>query len=292
MADSSFTTGSHGYLLHREARERVPGPPRVTAISESRDPAATDTFRNVRLCMKIGDRLNRWDVWRRNAGAACALAALLGASVRADTKPASVMDRMNLAAQLVQKGRVSEALEQQINPAIAEFEKEYGGSKRRVNSASGPVETLMYLTKAAEENQDAIAVDGGYAYAYFLKGYILVEQDDAPHAIENLAKALELSPNNPRFLCELGNIYQNRRDWAKAMELYERAADHAAVFDQKGDTFLQRRALRGEGFVLVELGRLDEAEKRYRRCLELDPNDRTAAGELRYITDLRGKAPK
>jgi Flp pilus assembly protein TadD len=47
------------------------------------------------------------------------------------------------------------------------------------------------------------------------------------------------------------------------------------------------RALRGKGFVLVELGKLDEAEAMYRRCLAIDPADTKAANELRYVQSRR-----
>lgn len=43
------------------------------------------------------------------------------------------------------------------------------------------------------------------------------------------------------------------------------------------------------GYALVELKRLDEAEKMYRQCLELDKNDSKASNELRYIQNLKAK---
>jgi len=46
-------------------------------------------------------------------------------------------------------------------------------------------------------------------------------------------------------------------------------------------------ARRGLGYVLVELGRLDEAEEKYRQCLAADPNDVKAKNELAYVLDLQ-----
>ena len=48
-------------------------------------------------------------------------------------------------------------------------------------------------------------------------------------------------------------------------------------------------AWRGEGYCLVEQGKLDEAEAIYRKALEANPKDQKSQGELRYIEGLRKK---
>ena len=50
------------------------------------------------------------------------------------------------------------------------------------------------------------------------------------------------------------------------------------------------RAIRGQGYVLAELGRLDEAEAKYKKCLAMDANDAKAQHELEYIRAVRGKS--
>lgn len=45
--------------------------------------------------------------------------------------------------------------------------------------------------------------------------------------------------------------------------------------------------LRGRGYVLTELGRLDEAEKAYQRSLICEPGNALARNELTYIAQLR-----
>jgi Flp pilus assembly protein TadD len=49
--------------------------------------------------------------------------------------------------------------------------------------------------------------------------------------------------------------------------------------------------LRGRGFALIELGRLDEAEKAYRDSLNSEPNNARALNELTYIGRLRAGGP-
>jgi len=44
------------------------------------------------------------------------------------------------------------------------------------------------------------------------------------------------------------------------------------------------------GFSLIEMRRLDQAEALYRKCLELDSNDRTAVRELQHIRQMRAES--
>lgn len=47
------------------------------------------------------------------------------------------------------------------------------------------------------------------------------------------------------------------------------------------------RALRGEGFALIELNQLDEAEKSFQASLKVEPDNKLALSELDYIKKLR-----
>ena len=50
------------------------------------------------------------------------------------------------------------------------------------------------------------------------------------------------------------------------------------------------RKLRGQGYALVELHRLDEATGAYQGCLKLVPGEPKSLAELGYIQGLRAKA--
>jgi tetratricopeptide (TPR) repeat protein len=117
-----------------------------------------------------------------------------------------------------------------------------------------------------------------------------VDRSDFAAALPFLLKAVELSPANAQFLSELGHVYQNGKQWPKALETFDQAVAGARTLPDKANNSAElRRALRDRGFPLVELNRLDEAEKVYAECLELDPSDATAKGEPNYITSLRLK---
>ena len=51
----------------------------------------------------------------------------------------------------------------------------------------------------------------------------------------------------------------------------------------------QSCARRGQGYVLVELGKLDEAEEKYQQCIAANPNDNKAKAELDYIRERKAK---
>jgi len=41
--------------------------------------------------------------------------------------------------------------------------------------------------------------------------------------------------------------------------------------------------------VLVERGKLDEAEKKYQQCIAANPNDTKAKAELQYVREQKAK---
>ena len=51
------------------------------------------------------------------------------------------------------------------------------------------------------------------------------------------------------------------------------------------------KLLRGKGYALGELGRLDEAIAAYEEALKDAPQDRLAQGELRYLRALKADRP-
>ncbi len=188
---------------------------------------------------------------------------------------------------IVRERKFQAVLDDFINPVIREFEKLYGTRKERVYCAEGALDTICCLGQAAMDNVTAIVVSFGYAHAYFVKGFIAVEQGNIDQAIEHMNMAAALSPGNAEFLCELGYAYQRTRVWDKALECFAKVALRTPENDGNGNV-ARRRAWRGEAFVMVELGKLDDAESLYQRCLQLDPRDEKALHELQYIAQLRG----
>lgn len=181
---------------------------------------------------------------------------------------------------------------------IASFKAHYGNSKSKIYCAQTPTENLAYLMLAAAAiskgefetgKRDAIVLSSTWASAYFIKAYALQDLRRIAEAKSIIRLAIELSPLNSRYLSELGSIYVLEKNWAKAKEVFEKAEDQASIAPDDSKAEVLARARRGLGYVFVELGQLDDAEKKYQQCLRTDPNDSRAARELEYVRGLRAK---
>lgn len=196
---------------------------------------------------------------------------------------------LNEGALLAQSRKPIEAISY-FDKIIAGYEDAYKGEEAKLYSARWQVESLMYLLESANAKTSAKVVSANWAYAYYLKAYSLLELGRNSEAKALLERSLELSPRNSQFLSEMGNIYQRERNWPKALEVFQAAESAAREFTpQESKNIELSRALRGLGYVYVEQGKLDDAEKIYRQCVELDSNDSKALNELRYIQGLKAK---
>src|SRR5262249_25891100 len=129
-----------------------------------------------------------------------------------------------------------------------------------------------------------------YPRAHYYLAFLEVRDGNTTRALELLAKGEQLEPN-VHFALERGQaLIRGPRDFEGAM------ASYRSVLDRGDDVpgVLRAVALRGTGFVLIELDQLDEAERYFRESLALDPDSSVAKNELNYIARLRAggrKAP-
>lgn len=181
---------------------------------------------------------------------------------------------------------------------IALFKSHYEKSEEKVYCARSSAETLGYLVKAAADiekgqfekgKKKAVVLSPTWANAYFVKGYALQELGRIGDAKAALKLALELSPWNSHYLSELGSVYKLEKNWKEARKVFEAAEEQAALSPDDRKAFELGLARRGLGYVLVELGQLDEAEAKYLQCLKDDPKDSKAAAELEYLRGLKAK---
>ena len=104
-----------------------------------------------------------------------------------------------------------------------------------------------------------------------------------------LQQALKMSPFNAQYLAEMGQIYGREKNWSKAEQLYREAEDNASLSPPASKADDLAKARRGLGYVLDELGKLDEAEKKYQQCIAANPNDTKARAELQYVREQKAK---
>jgi tetratricopeptide (TPR) repeat protein len=199
---------------------------------------------------------------------------------------------LDAGTSLLKSGKIQEAINDHYNKVIAFFEKRASKSNARIYAARSANESLQYLLQAAADNskQSAIVVKPTYAYAYFLRGYALAELNQNVEAKAAIERAVQLSPYNAQFLAELGNQHIRAKNWKASLDTFQRAETAANDFTpEEAKQFELGKALRGQGYVLVELNRLSEAETAYNKALTLNPNDRVATAELRYVQSLKTK---
>jgi len=199
-------------------------------------------------------------------------------SVDPDERP------MREGMQLIIDGRIREAVEGPFDDIIRRYETQYGNSDTKIYSARGATDGLTYMMMAATAKPPvaAKAVGPAWAMAYWARGYAYNEMARYDDAIVELNKALALAPMDAQYTMELAFAHQQKRDWEQALALYQSAFAYAEL-SAADIPEMQCKALRGQGYNLVELHRFDEAKTAYSECLKLKPDEPKSLGELQYI---------
>jgi tetratricopeptide (TPR) repeat protein len=172
---------------------------------------------------------------------------------------------------------------------INAFKSHYGSGKLKIFCARSPEESLGLLMKAAVDKNSATVLSFLWSDAYFMKAYALEDVNRLGDAKTTLEQALKLSPFNAQYLAEMGQIYAREKNLPKAQQLYREAEDNAPLSPPEARAGDLARARRGLGYVLVELGKLDEAEKKYQQCIASNLNDTKAKVELQYVREQKAK---
>jgi tetratricopeptide (TPR) repeat protein len=170
---------------------------------------------------------------------------------------------------------------------IAHYERAHPPKKGRVYCARSQREVLFYMLTATKNGENAVAIGPTWVGAYYLKAFALVELGNVTAARDALERARILSPQNSQLLSELAYVHQISGDHANAFAMFLAAEEAAEFSPDDGEVADATRALRGQGFILTDNGHLDEAEAKYRKCLELNPDDADAKRELDYIAKIR-----
>lgn len=197
--------------------------------------------------------------------------------------------QLGQVAGMLTSGRAAEAIEI-LDPIIARHDKRHADDPRLYFCADTVEESILLAAIAEETGKESVIVVGSpLCFALWAKGYALVELGRIPEALPYLERATAMAPLNSQYLSELGHVYQELKQWDKALAAFTQAADAAEFL--KGDRRIRwlTRAWRGMGFNLIELRRWDEAEAMFNKALELDPNDAKAKNELAYIARHRPK---
>ncbi|MFO1081938.1 MAG: tetratricopeptide repeat protein [Reyranellaceae bacterium] len=218
----------------------------------------------------------------------------------AQTQPSTPSPEDVKAAQSIEQGtalmrakKPAEAIPF-FEQAAALYDARASDRKVRYYSSRTPAETLYYSLQAIATEKDkssAVVLSGLWGYSLYLKAYCLVDLGRVGEAKTSLLRAVALAPQNSQFLSELGHVYQLEKNWPLAFETFRRAEGAAQEFSPEQVRAADlARAWRGMAYVLVELGRLDEAEGLLRKCLQLNSQDTAAQRELTYVLTQKAKS--
>jgi tetratricopeptide (TPR) repeat protein len=214
---------------------------------------------------------------------AAAASAIEATTARRDND-ARQMQILTAGVELVKQRQPAAAIEGYFDKVIASYEATYPAGGKTVYCASSAPESLFYLAQAAKDKKEAIVLGPAWCDAYYLRAYSLIDLGRKDEARATLEKAIAHSPKDPHYLSELANLSRMEKDWSGALAKYEAAVQMAREFAAPlSRTAELGEALRGKGYVLVELGRLEEAEATYKECLAVNAADRTAMAELEYV---------
>ena len=218
------------------------------------------------------------------AAAATQAAFLPKASRQDEVELQKVVD----GVKLIEAHQPQQAIDGLLTEVVDYYEQTYGNSKDVMYSPRGLKDALFYLAGAAQHpgpSGKAIAVGKAWAMAYWARGFAYGELGQFDKSRDELEKAVKLAPTDSQYNSELGFAYQRLRDWDRSLAAFEVAEKYA---DLTGNTpadigRLKCRGLRGQGYDLVELKRLDDAAQKYKDCLRLVPGDQGSLKELGYV---------
>ncbi|HEX5056564.1 MAG TPA: hypothetical protein VFX02_08710 [Gammaproteobacteria bacterium] len=196
-------------------------------------------------------------------------------------------------ARLLGDGQRKRAIEE-FDKAIAlcESRLEAEASGKKVYASRGADESLAYMVMAAAAGEEAITIETPCADALYLRGFASLDSGLLEQAEEYIKRAVAISPLNSLYLSELGHIYNVKREWQRSVDAFRESEKFAETYSPPALKEQElARAKRGVGFGLIELGKIDEAEAKFRECLEIDRNDKNALHELEYIEELRSNPP-
>ncbi|MCB0166443.1 MAG: hypothetical protein KDI79_19595 [Anaerolineae bacterium] len=126
-------------------------------------------------------------------------------------------------------------------------------------------------------------IKSAYPRAYYYLGFLSVKTQQYERALTFLNRGHDLEPTNPKFNLEKAHVHLRLGQLENALDLYHKI-DTIGPHVSARDVAV---AMRGRGFVLIEMKKLDEAEAMFKQSLEFEPANKVALNELRYIEHLR-----
>lgn len=217
--------------------------------------------------------------------------ATINVSVEKSGHPVDDPDKQQVieGVEMIRAGKILAAIDGPINTVINKYEAQYGPHPMDVYSARGTTDALLYGAMGANDKRNVVVLGPSWAMAYWARGYAYGEMNRYDDEQAELEKALALAPFDAQYNNELAFVLVQKRDWANALAHYQTGQQYAQVTHPSTAVLTLCSSLRGQGYVLVELHRLDEAEAKYRECLKLIPGEPKSTAEIGYLQEQKAK---
>ncbi|SDN10210.1 tetratricopeptide repeat protein [Polaromonas sp. JS666] len=197
-------------------------------------------------------------------------------------KGSQLRDQVNDLVALVRAKRLSDA-ERKAIELQEKFEASFD-RKMRQYSFQSKEEYLEFKQSAPEQFE---WIDWGYKETLQMKAFIAADKREFPTALSILATIEKIAPASAGTAAERGYILNQLGQPENALAAYKKALSLSTRYQSQRP--FQAAALRGIGFALIELSKLDEAEAVFNDSLKIEPANKVALNELAYIRDLRAK---
>ena len=168
-----------------------------------------------------------------------------------------------------------------VNEAISDFKKIFRPGIRQY-SFQTDADFNDYISRNKDDFQ---RVDWSYREALHLKAFIYSANKDFENALYSIAEIEKIAPISAGSKIEKGYILTHVGKFEEAYKTYKEADILADSY--KSQSIYKAASLRGMGFVLIELNKLEEAESMFLKSLEYDAQSEVALSELEYIKGLK-----
>jgi len=202
---------------------------------------------------------------------------------------ADQQETVSRAVELIKKGQLATA-DSVLDGVLSRFAGLMGDAKKAYVCFRKTKDFRQFLDES-QEKQTPLArsqvtrVHDSFAQALQMKAYIASSRKEWNRAADYLKKKMSYAPYETQPYLEMGYILNGQGKPQEAVESYKKGYVLAVAH---GTTKTEQAiALRGLGYSQIEIGDLEAAVKSFTRSLEIEPGNKVALNELRYIEQLR-----
>jgi tetratricopeptide (TPR) repeat protein len=178
-----------------------------------------------------------------------------------------------------QEAATARALMDEIADPFAGFPR---AARPKLDQALGWLQVADVPQQAITELEDILREYPDLGVVHALLGLAAARVDDAGRAMEEIKRAIELSPEDGKAYLYLADLYTARQRSTQARELYEKALEKNPTLD---DAWFKL------GDVAIERQELEKARTAFRTAVRLRPDNWYARGKLAMVFQLEGNWP-